>query len=145
MAPKKRDLATQTLKFQDVTFSTKRPVVTPVAATTPKAETGRPAGTPAAHPYWEFSWQITANGGLRLTDLVAQDALIAGKSQTVAEFVEFTDLKVLFNDSPGGTLQDFPVATAFTHKDSKFEYGIDGTSLTSGVPDPLYQQGMMLT
>src|SRR4051794_4729083 len=97
----KRDLASQKLKFQEVRFATKRPEVAPVAATSPKAETGRPAGTPASHPYWEFSWQITSDTGLKLTNLVGRDALIAGSAQTVAELVDFTDLKVLFNDSPG--------------------------------------------
>ncbi len=145
MAPKKRDLASQTLKFQDVSFATSRPVVAPVAATSARAETGRPAGTPATHPFWEFSWQITSDTGLKLTNLVGRDALIAGSAQTVAELVDFTDLKVLFSDSPGGNLQDFPIAAAFTHKESKFEYGINGSSMASGTRDPLFQQGMMLT
>ena len=153
MAPKKRDLASQTLKFQpekstkaigDVTFKTYRPAVSPVAVTQPKPET-KPAGTPASHPYWTFSWQITSDTGLKLTDLVAVDALRPGSTQTVAELVDFTDLKVLFNDSPGGNLQDFPIGAAFTHKESKFEYGINGSSLASGTLDDLYQQGMMLT
>lgn len=145
MAPKKRDLASQTLKFQDVTFATYRPVVKPVAATSLQAETGRPAGAGASDPYWEFSWQITPDSGLKLTNLVGRDALSAGSTQTVAELVDFTDLKVLFNDSPGGKLQDFPIAAAFTHKESKFEYGVNGSSMTSGTLDPLFQQGMMLT
>lgn len=144
MAPKRRDLASQTLKFEDVTFATYRPVVKPVAATSPKAESGRPAGTGASDPYWEFSWQVTSDTGLKLTNLVARDALTPGSTQTVAELVDFTDLKVLFSDS-GSTLENFPVAAAFAHKESKFEYGINGISMASGTADPLYQQGMMLT
>lgn len=139
-----RDLKSQKTKWQEVIFATLRPVVSPVAATTPKSETGRPPGTPVGAPYWEFSWQITPDTGLKLTNLVVRDTMEAGSSETVADTVDFTDFAVVFNDTTAGTFEPFPIATAFAHKESSFQYGVQGESTASGVLDTLYQQGMRL-
>jgi hypothetical protein len=140
----RRFLDSQTLKWEEVfKWDTCRPA--PAAVTAPKAETGRPAGTAAPDPYWEFSWQITADSGLKLTDLVARDTLGPGSMEPVAESVDFTDLKIVFSDTPAGDFESFPIAAAFGHKESKFEYGQTGTSTASGARDSRFQHGLLLT
>jgi len=110
-------------------------------------QSGRPAGAIAPAPYWEFDWQLIADGGLKLANLVAvgTDPAAPTASVPVAELVDFTDLKIAFNDTTANTFVEFPVAAAFAHKDSRFAFGTNGTNGNLDVPDPLYQYGMMLT
>src|SRR5881409_1831216 len=144
MPRKRRLLSTQTLKYQDIRFNGGS--TTPAAPmASPTSQTGRPAGTAAPKPYWEFEWQLVADGGLKIINLVAvgTDPAAPLGSVPVAELIDFTDLKVAFSDAPN-TLVDFPVAAAFGHAESLFEFGSDGTDTNLDAPDPLYQYGMML-
>lgn len=110
-------------------------------------QTGRPTSAVAGAPHWEFEWQLVANGGLKLANLVAVGSEPAAPTASVpvAELVDFTDLKIAFSDTPANKFDDFPVAAAFAHKDSRFAFGTNGTNGNLDVPDPLYQYGMMLT
>jgi len=66
-------------------------------------------------------------------------------SVPVAKVIDFTDLSVAFNDTLPNKFEPFPVTTAFGHKDSRFEFGSNGTNGNLDVGDPLYQYGLKLT
>lgn len=111
-------------------------------------ETGMPADI-ARPPYWIFSYEINAQKGLIISNLNAKDTQASGSTEEVFEKIEFSDLKIFFND---GTSMLFDLNRALTSTTSTFVFfnvGEDGdgrniSGLYSDPRDPLYQRGLKL-
>jgi hypothetical protein len=94
-------------------------------------------------PYWVFSYKIDAQKGLMISGLNAKDTQSAGSIEEVFEKIEFSDLKIFFND---GTSMIFDMNRALTSPTGSFVWLTVGEA---GAPfsdpsDTLYQRGLKL-
>jgi hypothetical protein len=137
---KKITLSTQRLMFNQIIWNKMEPAASlDVGVVT--TESARPAGTGTA-PFWKFSWQLSHESGIKITDVSCETA--AGVTEPVAKQIDFTDFKVAFDDTPQGSLEDFNIAEAFGHRESKFLFCRQGERYYVKPADTRFQYGLRL-
>jgi hypothetical protein len=143
MSTSRRTIVTQDLLYNDIHWKVKVPLTPEIPMDI--SLTGPPSGLFGYRPYWSFNGELNATNGLKLTNVAIKqihppsEEDIFGREE-VFESIEFTDLKVFFND---GTSADFDIEAAFNNVSDfpEFEMGEDGTYGS----DNLFQRGIKLT